>query len=327
MIFRNVLTSLFFIVATFTIEAQTVKKQAVIFDSDMGPDYDDVGAIALLHAFADSGKIKILATMASTNYEGVAGVLNVFNTYFKKPNIPIGIPKKNALGLKDWQHWTDTLLSKYPHTLKTNQEAEDATTLYRKILAAQADHSVVIITVGFFTNLSNLLQSSPDGYSKLSGKKLVEQKVKRLVSMAGKFPTGNEFNVEKDTKSSQYVLAHWKTPIIFSGFDIGEKIHTGLPITRNSSIINSPVKDVFRICIPMDRADSLGRMSWDETAVLVAAMGTSPYYRLEQGSLSVDDNGKNRWVPSKKKQYTLVENADYLLVKNYINELMQHQPK
>jgi hypothetical protein len=28
----------------------------VIFDTDMGPDYDDVGAIALLHAFADSGK-------------------------------------------------------------------------------------------------------------------------------------------------------------------------------------------------------------------------------------------------------------------------------
>jgi hypothetical protein len=30
------------------------------FDSDMGPDYDDVGAIAILHAFADSGYVKIL---------------------------------------------------------------------------------------------------------------------------------------------------------------------------------------------------------------------------------------------------------------------------
>jgi hypothetical protein len=50
------------------------KKQkpiAVIFDTDMGPDYDDVGAIALLHAFADSGSVNILATMASTKYEAL----------------------------------------------------------------------------------------------------------------------------------------------------------------------------------------------------------------------------------------------------------------
>jgi hypothetical protein len=40
----------------------------------MGPDYDDVGAITLLHAFADSGYVRILGTIASTNYENVAGV-------------------------------------------------------------------------------------------------------------------------------------------------------------------------------------------------------------------------------------------------------------
>src|SRR3979490_1957305 len=69
-------------------------KANIIFDSDMGPDYDDVGAITLLHAFADEGRATILATMASTKYEGVAAVLNVFNTYFKRPGIPIGVPKE-----------------------------------------------------------------------------------------------------------------------------------------------------------------------------------------------------------------------------------------
>ena len=67
-------------------QAQKTKPFPVIFDSDMGPDYDDVGAIALLHAFADSGYIKILATVASTKYEGVAAVFNVLNTYFKRPD-------------------------------------------------------------------------------------------------------------------------------------------------------------------------------------------------------------------------------------------------
>src|SRR6201996_8659835 len=107
----------------------------IIFDSDMGPDYDDVGAITILHALANKGEANILATVASTKYEGVAGVLNVFNTYFNRPDIPIGVPKGKALELRDWQHWTDTLLAKYPHQLKSNSDAEDAVKLYRKILA------------------------------------------------------------------------------------------------------------------------------------------------------------------------------------------------
>ncbi|HET9824118.1 MAG TPA: hypothetical protein VFP87_02225, partial [Chitinophagaceae bacterium] len=97
--------------------AQKTKPIAIIFDSDMGPDYDDVGAITLLHAFADSGYVKILATVASTKYEGVAAVFNVFNSYFRRPGLPIGVPKGKALELKDWQHWTDTLIAKYPHDI------------------------------------------------------------------------------------------------------------------------------------------------------------------------------------------------------------------
>src|ERR1700761_3126348 len=139
----------------------------IIFDSDMGPDYDDVGAITILHALADKGEANILATMASTKYDGVAGVLNVFNTYFNRPNIPIGVPKGKALELRDWQHWTDTVLAKYPHQVKSNDEVPDAVQLYRKILSAQPDNSVTIVTIGFLTNLSNLLNSAGDEYSSL----------------------------------------------------------------------------------------------------------------------------------------------------------------
>src|ERR1700748_3135379 len=95
------------------VEAQE-KPLSVIFDSDMGPDYDDVGAITLLHAFADSGKATILATMASDRYEGVSAVLNLFNTYFHRPDVPVGVPKEGwAVDQRDWQHWTDTILATY----------------------------------------------------------------------------------------------------------------------------------------------------------------------------------------------------------------------
>src|SRR3954447_19759770 len=104
----------FFLFSGLTMKAQSNKALPVIFDTDMGPDYDDVGAITLLHAFADSGRAKILATIASTKYEGVAGVFSVLNTYFNRPDIPVAVPKGNAIEQRDWQHWTDTLLAKYP---------------------------------------------------------------------------------------------------------------------------------------------------------------------------------------------------------------------
>ena len=37
---------------------------SIIFDTDIAPDYDDVGALAMLHAFADKGEAKILATIS-----------------------------------------------------------------------------------------------------------------------------------------------------------------------------------------------------------------------------------------------------------------------
>ena len=38
----------------------------IIFDTDMVEDYDDVGAMAVLHAMADAGKCEILAMATCT---------------------------------------------------------------------------------------------------------------------------------------------------------------------------------------------------------------------------------------------------------------------
>ena len=311
----------------FNLNAQKQKPVPIIFDSDIGPDYDDMGAITMLHAFADSGEAKILATVASDKYPNAAAVLSVFNTYFKRPNIPIGIVKGNGVNLSDEQHWSDTLVAKYPHKIKSNDEAEDAVTVYRKILSQQPDNSVTIVTVGFLTNLANLMNSKPDKYSPLDGTTLIHKKVKRLVSMAGRFPEGKEFNVFMDSTSSQIVFSKWPTEVIFSGFEIGEKIKTGLPLVQNNSIQNSPVKDVFRICLPMAEEDHNGRSSWDETAVLVAVKGFEPYYSVESGSIIVNDDGSNSWDKDGNNQFYLVEKLPHEQVQQLINNLMQHQPK
>jgi inosine-uridine nucleoside N-ribohydrolase len=309
-----------------SVMAQSGRTVPVIFDTDMGPDYDDVGAITLLHAFADKGEAIILATIASTKYDGVGPVLNVLNTYFKRPDIPIGVPKGYALTLRDVQHWSDTLIANYPHEIKNNNQTMDAVELYRKVLALQPDTSVTIVTVGFLTNISNLLLSKPDAYSPLTGAELINAKVRNMVCMAGKFPSGKEFNVERDAKASVNVFRNFPRPIILSGFEIGNRIHTGIPLIHNNQIKNSPVKDVFRISIPLDPEDKEGRMSWDQTAVLVAVRGHKPFYKLACGEMTVGTDGSNGWDPKGTTHCRLVEAQPPATVQKIINDLMMHQP-
>jgi pyrimidine-specific ribonucleoside hydrolase len=254
-------------------------------------------------------------------------VLSVLNTYFKRPTLPIGVPKGDALTLRDFQHWTDTLIANYPHEIASNAEAHDAVALYRAILADQPDNSVTIITVGFLTNIASVLKSSPDSISPLTGAELVDKKVKQLVSMAGKFPEGREFNIHEDGASAKYVYENIKKPVLFTGFEIGQNIKCGIPLIHNGSINNSPVKDVFRISIPLAKEDSAGRMSWDETAVLVGVNGIDPYYKVQKGSIEIAEDGSNRWNPSRGNQAYLLEVQPSSEVQRVINNLLMHQPR
>jgi inosine-uridine nucleoside N-ribohydrolase len=317
-----------FIIAGCGNHTQSVEKIPVkiIFDSDLGPDYDDVGALAFLHAMADSGKAEILATVASNKHELVAPSIEVINTYFGRPAIPLGAPKTEGVNTGSNQHWADSIVAKYPHTVNSTSETEDAVAVYRKILAGQADKSVTIVTVGFLTNLANLLKSQPDNFSPLNGKELVDQKVKQFVAMAGKFPEGREFNVYMDSTASEYVIKNWPGEIIFTGFEIGWEIRTGLRLIK-SDIINSPVKDVFRISIPMSEEDKFGRMSWDETAVLIGVYGTEGFFDTVRGKIIVNPDGTNKWQDDPDGNHIYVKQkmpVDEMA--RFIEDRMMHAP-
>jgi inosine-uridine nucleoside N-ribohydrolase len=298
---------------------------SIIFDTDLGPDYDDVGALTLLHAFADKGEVRILATIACNVYKYTGPCIDVVNHYYGRPDIPIGYPVNGpdqADGHRD--KWAEALPAKFPHKLNDTKDATDAVQLYRRILAGEPDRSVVIASVGFFTNLAGLLQSKPDQYSKLSGKQLVAKKVKHLVSMAGAFPQGREYNVFIDAPASAVVFEQWPTRIIFSGFEIGEKILTGKRLIA-SGIRNTPVKEAFSICLRQDNPE--GRNSWDETVVLVAARGVDRYFGTIKGTIKIGENGTNTWQndPKGKHEY-LVWKIPMEEVTNTIENLMMHEP-
>jgi inosine-uridine nucleoside N-ribohydrolase len=298
----------------------------IIFDSDLGPDYDDVGALAFLHAMADSGKAEILATIASNKHELVAPSIDVINTYFGRPEIPVGAPSTAGVNLGSNQHWADSIVSRYPHKIKSTSEVADAVNVYRKILNEQPDSSVTIVTVGFLTNLNNLLKSQGDNISLLNGKDLVSKKVKKLVSMAGKFPEGREFNVFMDSVASEYVYTNWPGEIIFTGFEIGWEIRTGLRIIK-SGIKNSPVKDVFSISIPLSEEDKYGRMSWDETAVLIGIYGTEGFFDTVRGKIIVNHDGSNSWANDPQgKQLYVIQKMPVTQMSLFIEERMMHIP-
>jgi inosine-uridine nucleoside N-ribohydrolase len=308
--------------------AQKQKPVNIIFDTDIAPDYDDVGAMALLHAFADMGEAKILATISSNAFTTTAPTLSVLNTYFNRPGIPIGITKNISPNKSCSQQWAEAIVSKYPHALQSNDEAIDAVKLYRKILSSQPGKSVTIVSVGFFTNLAGLLNSTADEYSSLSGKDLVIKKVKQLVSMAARIDKdgigGYEFNVMVDAAASQKVFADWPTPVTISGFEIGEKILTGIRLVHNQSIQNSPVKDAFEIALSKDN-NTIGRNSWDETAVLVAIRGIGPYFSYRKLNFEVKDDGKNVLIPGEKFTYLTFKQTPEEIGK-VIEDLMMHQP-
>jgi inosine-uridine nucleoside N-ribohydrolase len=214
----------------------------------------------------------------------------------------------------------------YPHSINSTSEAPDAVNVYRKILSSQPDTSVTIITVGFLTNLNNLLNSLPDSLSPLPGKELVAKKVKKLISMAGGFPEGKEFNVMMDSTASKFVFDNWPGKVIFTGFEIGAKIHTGLKLI-NSDIQNSPVKDVFKISIPLSPEDREGRMSWDETAVLIGIYGTGDFFDIIRGKINVKSDGSNSWTTiGDGSQFYVTMKMSESQIADFIEARMMHQP-
>jgi inosine-uridine nucleoside N-ribohydrolase len=316
------------IITCFTASAQKPPPVPIIFDTDIAPDYDDVGAMALLHAFADRGEATILATISSNAFGTTGPTLSVLNTYFNRPDIPIGMVKSSLPNKDCSQQWAQAIVAKYPHALQSNNEAMDAVKMYRKILSSQPDKSVTIVSVGFFTNLAGLLNSTKDEYSSLSGKELVEKKVKQLVSMAARIDkdgkSGYEFNVMVDAASSKKVFADWPTPVTISGFEIGEKILTGIRLIHNKTIQDSPVKDAFEIALSKDK-NIIGRNSWDETAVLVAVRGIAPWFGYRKLNFEIKDDGKNVLIAGEKFTYLTFKQTPEEIGK-VIEDLMMHQP-
>ena len=294
----------------------------IIFDTDFGPDVDDVGALAILHAMADRDEAEILGVMVSTS-ENVDSprAVDVVNTYYGRPDIPIGLSDRSA----------PMFNSPYTAQIGSSFESEEvpnpsATSLYRQLLAAQADKSVTIVSVGFQSNLDDLLLSGPDEFSPLNGADLVAEKVKLWVAMAGQFPNsyhhphGGEFNLLVDLRASIITTALWPTPIVFSGFEVGSAIMTG-GVLQVAVPEDNPVREAYRLYTGGDN-----RQSWDLTAVWYAVRGATDFFDTCFGRIEVEADGHNAWDPNASGHAYLSMNVEAELVAKALDELLITPP-
>jgi inosine-uridine nucleoside N-ribohydrolase len=309
----------------------------ILFDTDMASDVDDVGALATLHALADLGEAEILAVGISSRNEDVGPCLDAIDTWYGRPDIPIGYQRGLQAGYpKDTGKATESKYAEavgkaFPHRLARSSDAPDAALLYRKVLAAQPDASVVIVSVGFLTNLKSLLDTPPDAISAASGEELVRRKVRLWVAMAGKFPDGRfrdgegEYNLRVDTAAAQRVLSDWPTPAVFSGFEIGARVFTGQALRAAPEA--SPVREAYL------RFNGLeNRQSWDQTAILYAVRGADRYWTESEPGLCLMHagllTGYNEWIPTERKGHRyLIEKMPPADVARVIEDLMTRPPR
>src|ERR1044071_9884673 len=65
----------------------------LIFDTDIGNDVDDALALAVIHALQSRGEVQLLAVSITKDSKSAAPYIDLVNTFYKRPNIPVGIVK------------------------------------------------------------------------------------------------------------------------------------------------------------------------------------------------------------------------------------------
>jgi purine nucleosidase len=284
----------------------------LIFDTDICGDCDDVLALAMIHALESRGACRLLAVTVSVDHPLAAPFVDALNAFYGRGGIPVGVvgpggvvEKSRFLELAEVE---DQGRPRYQHALGSGRAAPDATALLRATLAAQPDGSVVVVQVGFSTNLARLLDSPPDASSPLAGPELVRKKVRQLSLMAGAFrpiegdARYREYNLVRDIASGRAVAARWPTPMIWSGFEIGAALpYPSISIERDYGYVaHHPVAEAYIRHKPPPH----DRPTWDLTSVLDAVLADRGYFdHSEPGIVTVEPDGSSRFTPGPKGRH------------------------
>lgn len=306
----RVVFRLLFLAFYFTVEFLMAQTEQVILDTDMGSDCDDVGAMALLHHFADQDKVEILGVIYSSGKIpfGV-GIIDAINVYYGRSRIPVGASYDLSFGdpkdkMQAEKLAKDTIA--YDNTLIHNHDAFEQTILNRRLLARAPDNSVTYITIGHTKALYELLRSIPDSISSMNGYDLVSKKIKRWVALGAlgasnkKVEGVKDWNFYKNNSAvyTDYLIDQFPKPAYF--VDAGAKVFTGgsLETLNAGNIVRTAYRDWLWNVEKKTLLDQ--RPSWDLATVYYAVMGPDEYFEeLAPGALTFDMEKGSKWITTK----------------------------
>ena len=303
------------------------QRNNIIFDTDMGNDVDDVMALDLLLKYHEAGKINLLAIMGNRQAESCCAFIDMYDTWFGCPNIPIGQVINGSNPTPEEKSYATKTLNMqvngkpmFKTTHKDQKAYPNAVDLYRKVLAKAPDKSVIIVTVGFSSNLSRLMETTKDEYSPLCGMELLKKKCKFISVMAANFlPNAKpEYNVWNDVPAARKLFTECPVDLIFGTFDLGKKILYPATSIENDFkwAGNHPFVKAYESYMKMP----YNRPTWDPISALYALEPNNGFFSLsEKGTVAVDDKGGTVFTPDPNGKccYLITTAEQNEKIKNY----------
>jgi len=267
----------------------------ILFDTDMTTDCDDAGAMAVLHTLADRGECEILATVTSVTDPNALATVDAINRYRGRPDLPLGWVKGGGVQMPS--KFTGRIAREFPHRPVSDADFPDAVDIYREILTQQPDRSVVLVTVGYLTNVSRFLQSP-------GGTELARAKVAKWICMGGNFigdppmddlALGN-VNFQRDAASAHHAIHHWPGEIVFAGREVCS-VPSGLAI--GAALTNTPEDNpVRRAYEHYFGGTARDRHVADLATVLYAVRGLTDCWDLsDPGRMDLREDMTFVWIP------------------------------
>ena len=259
----------------------------IIFDTDLGGDCDDVGALAVLLNLAKAGKAEVLCVTYCIGNPWGAYLTRDMLDARGFANVPLGVLKEpEFMGEPFYERYSRAYCEAFD-VAKT--ESEDAVRVLRRTLAENGGvRDITLIAVGPLRNIANLLASGPDDISSLSGKELVAQNVCLFATMLGRFDIADytEWNVKMDIPSARATVAQMPAPTLFCPFECGSHVLTG---ANNET---QPEDHHVRFSyLKFSEGKSFLRQSWDPITVYAAIECDNSLYTWRETHVSINESG------------------------------------
>ena len=276
----------------------------IFFDTDIGGDSDDAGALSLLCNLSRAKQAEIVGAASTTTRRGAADCIRAIAEHYGV-RFPVGELKGEPfLGDEDGNIYAGYF------DRQGGEKTEDSVRVFRRAVSG-TQGKIRLVAVGPLKNVALYLKSKGDDLSDMDGISLFREKVEALYIMGGCFAdsyyAGNlvdvEYNIVQDIPSAQYVTEHCPCPVYFSPFELGNRVFTGKNVLKEEG---HPAGECYRRFNLRWNASG-ERQSWDPiTAYFAATDGGGLLTCGKAGKVTILPDGKSVFREEEKGRHFII---------------------